>query len=72
MENIELTKLIKELDLPLQINFEKASRISCIPVWTLRKYEKTGVMPKGRRIGSRVYLNTRRFLKWLEIEEAVD
>jgi len=65
-------QIINDLNLPLQLTLDKASKISGIPVWTLRKYERTGVIPKGRRIGSRVYLNTLKFLTWLEIEEADD
>ncbi len=64
--------IIKESELPLQITFKKASQISSIPMWTLRKYERTGKMPRGRRIGSRVYLNTKKFLKWLDLENQID
>jgi len=72
MDKERINNLILDLDLPLQLNFTKASKISGIPVWTLRKYERSGVIPKGRRIGARVYLSTRKFLTWLEIEEADD
>jgi len=72
MDKERINNLILDLDLPLQLNFTKASKISGIPIWTLRKYERTGVIPRGRRIGSRVYLNTNKFLTWLEIEEADD
>ena len=65
----KISQIIKDNNLPLQINFSKASEISSIPIWTLRKYEFEGKMPRGRRIGSRVYLNTKKFLEWLEIEE---
>ncbi len=53
-------------ELPLQLSFKQASQLSSIPVWTLRKYERSGKMPKGSRIGSRVYLNTKKFLEWLD------
>jgi len=61
-------QIIEDLNLPLQLNLDKASKISGIPVWTLRKYERTGLIPRGRRIGSRVYLNTKIFLEWLDID----
>jgi len=69
MSKQPLKQTIEDLNLPLQLTLDKASKISGIPIWTLRKYERTGVIPKGRRIGSRVYLNTRMFLTFLEIEE---
>ena len=68
MDKERINNLILDLDLPLQLNFTKASKISGIPIWTLRKYERTGVIPRGRRIGSRVYLNTKIFLEWLDID----
>ena len=68
MKHQKLLELMQELKLPLQLNFTKASKISGIPIWTLRKYERTGVIPRGRRIGSRVYLNTKIFLEWLDID----
>jgi len=61
-------QIIEDLNLPLQLNLDKASKISGIPIWSLRKYERTGKCPRGRRIGSRVYLNTKKFLDWLDIE----
>jgi len=67
MSKESIINIIQELNLPLQLTLTKASKISGIPVWTLRKYERTGVIPKGRRIGSRVYLNTKKFLEWLDI-----
>lgn len=68
MSKESIRKIIQDLELPLQLNLTKASNISGIPVWTLRKYERTGLIPKGRRIGSRVYLNTKIFLEWLDID----
>jgi len=67
-ENIK--NIIQDLDLPLQLNLAKASKISGIPVWTLRKYERDGRIPKGRRIGSRVYISTSKFLEWLEVSDS--
>ena len=64
-----ISKIIQERDLPLQMTFQTASQLSGIPVWSLRNYEREGKMPRGRRIGTRVYLNTKKFLAWLEIEE---
>jgi len=54
--------------LPLQLTINQASEISGIPIWTLRKYEREGKMPRGRRIGSRVYINTKKFLEWLKVD----
>lgn len=64
----EVKALMNDLDLPLQLTLAKASEISGINIWSLRKMEKKGEIPKGRRIGSRVYLNTRNFLHWLLLE----
>jgi len=68
MSKQSLNQIINDLNLPLQLTLGKASKISGIPVWTLRKYERTGLIPRGRRIGSRVYLNTKLFLEWLDID----
>ena len=68
MSKESIINIIQDLDLPLQLTLTKASKISGIPVWTLRKYERTGLIPRGRRIGSRVYLNTKIFLEWLDID----
>ena len=57
-------------NLPLQLTFQMASELSSIPIWTLRKYERAGKMPRGRRIGSRVYISTRKFLEWLEVSDS--
>jgi len=57
--------IIKIDSLPLLIGFKQASKFSGIPEWTLRKYEFEGKIPGVRRIGSRVYLNTKKFLDWL-------
>jgi len=68
----KISQIIKENNLPLQINFSKASEISSIPIWTLRKYEHEGKMPRARRIGTRCYINTQKFLHWLEYGETSD
>ena len=68
MSKQSLKEIIEDLNLPLQLNLAKASKLSGIPIWSLRKYERNGVIPKGRRIGSRVYLNTKLFLEWLDID----
>lgn len=66
METHTKIKLINKSELPLQLSFKQASYLSGIPVWTLRKYEREEKIPRGRRIGSRVYLNTKKFLEWLD------
>ncbi len=52
-------------DLPLELSLDKCAKLSGWSVHTLRRWERDGRFPKGRRRGYRVRINTKKFFEWL-------